>query len=175
MIGKAAPAVAVAIMLAGCDEALQPSPVVPPLVGNDLEVTEVLVDGQGSITRGGTIRIPAEGVTLTLKGRYQLVNTPVQRLFIEAYPFSSTIFGTGAAPRSGGAESETTWSVTRTRWVPCSGGPVDLRCVAVTESIQVEMEDIAARAGAGEVIVNRLQPWVLHYLLAPDCCRYPFP
>lgn len=161
----------IALLAAGaCGGPSSPS---PPAT-DDITVTQVVVAGQGVIPWGGSVDVPVDGVTITFRGTYQLRGTQPPRLFIEAYPFSSEIFGTGAAPRTGGPQGAGTWEITMTRWVPCAGGPLNLRCVTITESIHVGLSDPDGRAGAGTVIVNKEQPWPIAYRLAPGCCRYPY-
>ncbi len=158
------------LIAAGCGGPSEPS----PTPTDDIRVTQVIVAGQGSIPWGGTIDVPVDGVTITFRGTYQLRGAQPPRLFIEAYPFSSEIFGTGAAPRTGGPQGATAWEITMTRWVPCAGGLLNLRCVTLTESIHLGMTDPDGRAGAGTAIVNKEQPWPISYRLAPGCCRYPY-
>jgi len=141
---------------------------------DDLGVTEVFVDGQGSIPKGGAIDVPAGGVTLTFRGRYQLVNYARPALLgFFADPFCDPFeYGTAGA-FTDGPPNDTQWERSMARWIPCIGGPFDLRCVTATDSILVTLADPRARAGAGTVIMRRLQPWPISYRLAPDCCKYP--
>jgi hypothetical protein len=141
---------------------------------DDLEVTEVFVDGQGSIPKGGTITVPSDGLNLTFRGRYQLVKYPrPSRLFFTANPFAAG-FGYGTAnPQTQGPPSDVQWEFIMSRWIPCLGGATNMMCVTASESILLGLLDPTARAGAGTTIMSRLQTWPLTYLLAPDCCKYP--
>lgn len=146
----------------------------PMLPVDDLGLTEVLVDGQGSIPKGGSINVAADGVTLTFRGRYQLVKYPRPSLLgFLADPFSAPFeYGTAASYVTA-PPSDTQWEFTMSRWVPCLGGSVNLTCVTASESILLRLNDPRARAGAGTTIMSRLQSWPITYRLAPDCCRYP--
>jgi hypothetical protein len=146
---------------------------------DDLGVTEVLVDGQGSIPKGGTIDIPLEGVTVTFRGRYQLVSytSPLRLTFRANFSAPS---GNELGPLLGfaaGPLTATDWEVTRRGWIPCY---VDYRpssptttCLTVTDSIVLELYDPLGRAGAGTSIMGRHQPWPVTYRLASGCCKLP--
>lgn len=132
----------------------------PMLSVDDLGVTEVFVRGQGSIPKGGVISIPASGVELTFRGRYQLVNYPRPSVLgIFADPFSAP-FEYSSGTLLGGPLTDSEWEFTMSRWLPCDGSS---RCITSSESILVTMSDPRGRAGAGTIIMRRLQPWPLTF------------
>src|SRR6187402_3341579 len=55
---------------------------------DDFGVEQISVDGQGTITDGGTIAIPERGVTLRMRGKYQSPRSPwpAKNLFAVSVP-----------------------------------------------------------------------------------------
>jgi hypothetical protein len=54
---------------------------------DDIVVTDVFVDGQGSIAKGGTINVPPQGISLHYRGRWQ----PLRYLPSENFTFDASL------------------------------------------------------------------------------------
>jgi hypothetical protein len=137
---------------------------------DDLMVTGIFVDGQGSIPDGGTIDIPFEGVTLRFRGKYRPLKYPWPSEYVFQVYFNS-------AQDLRSVQSEPTnssdWQSTQTGWVPCTrDAQRNQRCDTSGDLLNLYFAKYFG-SQAQEALMVKTQQWLVHFRLTPGCCRPP--
>jgi len=149
---------------------------------DDIGITSLTVDGQGTIQPGGTIDIPARGgVTIRFGGSWRSVTYP-------ATPADAFAFVVQRFPAAELSQSETwsigpsTWERILTGFVPCSGdvtAPIGCRTTSDTFGIAlVHHNGSHTECHAGgcfqvfddQILARKTVTWPLTFRLAPSCC-----
>lgn len=144
----------------------------------DLIVTEVVAEGQGSIPDGGAILVPADGVNLRLRGRYQTRKSPwpaQNQFFVDTY-FAIEARSLGSErSEKGDPLSVDEWQIVIDGYKPCTRDlEAQTHCYSPSSDLIVDFYT-PSRGGrdAGAFLALRRQPWTLNFRLGPGCCTYP--
>jgi hypothetical protein len=144
----------------------------------DLIVTEVVAEGQGSIPDGGTILVPADGVNLRVRGRYQTRKSPwpaQNQFFVDTY-FAIEARSLGSErSEKGNALSADEWEIIVDGYKPCTQDlEAQTHCYSPASDLIADFYT-PSRGGrdAGAFLALRRQPWTLNFRLGPGCCTYP--
>ena len=150
---------------------------------DDATATEVFVEGQGSIPKGGTINVPAQGgINLHVRGRWQSVTAP----FSDTGAFQLRAY----FDEVGDLNKAETLTLRATDWerfisgfVPC-GGVVSApnRCGTQASTLRVIIyrrvgSHTECHTGAGcfpvadnVTVASKALTWPVTFRLAPGCC-----
>jgi hypothetical protein len=150
---------------------------------DDAIATEVFVDGQGSISKGGTIDVPAQGgINIRYRGKWQSVTTPFSdggSLRLRASFDDVGELHTSETLALRPAE----WERSLNGFVPCLGvvsAPIQCRTQASAVHVIVDRvvgSHMECHTGAGcfqvpdiVTIASRAVAWPVTFRLAPGCC-----
>jgi hypothetical protein len=142
---------------------------------DDLGVQEVVVDGQGSIPRGGTITVPASGVTIHFRGKYRSSQSPwpIVNFFTADVGSSEPGFGTHGFPTLSTASSASDFEVTTMNFTPCRTLFGTTTCYTRSESIHLFLQTPVIPSHFGRIpLARKDQPWPLTFILGPGCCTF---
>jgi hypothetical protein len=143
---------------------------------DDLGVQEVIVDGQGSIQRGGTINVPASGVTIHFRGKYRSSRSPWPIVNLISASPESSVPGAFAhdSDKSVTVSSASDFEVTETNFVPChqahTGSPIT--CYTQSDVIHLVMTTPSTRIVIAKPLAIKDQPWPLKFVLGAGCCAF---
>ena len=130
---------------------------------DDLAVTEVFVEGQGLIAKGGAFDVPAEGVTLRYRGRYQSIKYPwPSLLLIQPGTTASNGQAFGGGTRASSVQvSATDWEYTYFGWKPCDGAT----CRTSSEFVNLYMAKVLGSPFNQDALMNKQQRWPMTFRL----------
>lgn len=139
---------------------------------DDLTATQIVVEGQGSIPKGGTIDVPADGLTIRFQGKYISPRFPWPNPVI----FSADIVdvtgrgvGSGLFPQSALALGPSDWAYVIRQWRPCErASDRSVTCVMQSDAIFLSMGK--QNNGPSTDLMGKRQAWPLTFRLAPGCC-----
>jgi len=150
---------------------------------DDATATEILVDGQGSIPKGGTIDVPARGgINLHVRGRWQSVTAPFSDT--GAFHLRAYFDEIGDLNRSQTLTLRPAdWERSLTGFVPCLGvvsAPNQCRSQASTLRVIIDRTvgshtECHVVVGCFSVpdnvtVVSKALTWPVTFRLAPGCC-----
>lgn len=142
----------------------------------DATVTEIMVEGQGSIPKNGTINIPQSGVNFRFRGIYQSLRFPwpIRHLFSVSILTDGRAFGSASYPPSSEPSNPFEWEYSIRNWRPCIR-EIDgfVFCYPASDTLSIAMQ--IWEPGRMPISVRKRQSWPLVFRLMPGCCELPGP
>ena len=128
---------------------------------DDAIVTEVFVEGQGVIGKGGTINVTPSGVSFRMRGKYQSITNPWQLTYVivEMLAPDGRAYGASnccAATHTVTGPNDFEYAIRG--WFPCSG----LFC-SDTAALNVKLHYFPPGAFFSTVLRNKSQPWPITF------------
>ena len=151
---------------------------------DDAIATEILVDGQGSIPRGGTVDVPAQGgINIHYRGKWQSLTAPFSET--GAFHLRAYFDEVGDLNKSEAlALHPSDWERSLTGFVPCLGvvsAPNQCRSQASTLRVIINRtvgSHTECHTGAGcfpvddlVTVASKAFNWPVTFRLAPGCCK----
>jgi hypothetical protein len=124
---------------------------------DDALVTEVFVEGVGTIGKGAIVSVPTAGIDLRIRGKYQSIANPwqVTYVIVEMLSPDGRAFGASiccAATHLVTSPNDFEYSIRG--WVPCSG-----TFCSDTDALNVKLHYFPPGAFFSTVVRNKSQPW----------------
>jgi hypothetical protein len=140
---------------------------------DDLGLSEVFVDGQGSIPKGGTIEMSPPGVTIRFRGGYKIVNYafPANVVHFVEYQTSPENISLSFQERSQTQLSPGEWEARHVNLSPAAHSfDRIVNCEIRVNALFLDMMDPQGRAGAGTILMLKTQSWPLVFRLRGAYC-----
>jgi hypothetical protein len=128
---------------------------------DDAIVTEVFVEGQGVIGKGGTVDVPASGISFRMRGKYQSIANPWQLTYVIVEMLSPDGRAYGASNCCAATHLVTgpnDFEYAIRGWFPCSG----VFC-SDTAALNVKLYYFPPGAFFSMVLRNKSQAWPIAF------------